>query len=91
MGEPESGRAAKRALIIVSRRSPHWPKAWTLSEELVTIALGVMQKKQLIPLDVQSNNHSAITFLAKERWDLRMFIVFDLFHDTYTTLTRPIF
>ncbi|KAJ2892368.1 hypothetical protein MKZ38_009944 [Zalerion maritima] len=82
MDEIGSGRAAKRVLIVVSRTSPHWFKAWTSSEELITIALELMQEKQLISLDTQ-NDASVIRFLAKERWDLRTFIVFDIFHDTY--------
>lgn len=80
--EFESSRAAKRVLIIVSRNSPHWIKAWTSSEELIVSAIGVMQEKQLIPSDAR-DDPSAITFLAKERRDLRTLIVFDLFHDAY--------
>lgn len=49
---------------------------------MVDIALRLMQEEQLIPLDVQ-NHPSTIRVLAKERWDLRTFIVFDIFHDTY--------
>lgn len=29
------------------------------------------------------HDRSAVMFLAKERWDSRIFIVFDVFHDTY--------
>jgi hypothetical protein len=82
MGESQCGRAAKRVLILVSRRSPHWVAAWDSSEELVTIALNILEEKGFIPSDV-GNSHSAIRFLAKERWDVRTFIVFDIFHDTY--------
>lgn len=82
MGEFESGRSPKRILILVSRKSPYWVTAWDSSGERVTIALNILEEKGLIPSDV-GNSHSAIRFLAKERWDLRTFIVFDIFHDTY--------
>ncbi|KAM7188714.1 hypothetical protein V8F33_010484, partial [Rhypophila sp. PSN 637] len=73
---------AKRVLIVVSRTSHHWSKAWTSSKELITIALRVLQQEELIPSYVHSDS-SSITLLATERWDLRTFIVFDIFHDTY--------
>lgn len=82
MGEPRGGRAAKRVLILVSRKSPHWVTAWDSNEELVTIALTILEEKGFIPPDAE-NSHSTVRFLAKERWDLRTFIVFDIFHDTY--------
>lgn len=84
MGELRGGRGAKRVLILVSRKSPHWVAAWESSEELVTIALNILEEKGFLPSsDAAGNNHSEIRFLAKERWDLRTFIVFDIFHDTY--------
>lgn len=79
MGELRGGRAAKRVLILVSRKSPHWVAAWDSSDDLVTNALNILEEKGFIP----SDSHSATRFLAKERWDLRTFIVFDIFHDTY--------
>lgn len=82
MDHAESCKAAKRVVIIVSKRSPHWLKAWASAEEMVTIALRLMQEQQLIPPGVQ-DHPSTIRVLAKERWDLRTFIVFDIFHDTY--------
>lgn len=82
MDEIDIRRPAKRVLIIVSRRSPHWQKAWTYSEELIPTALRILRDMHLIPPDTP-NDPSAITFLAKERWDSRIFLVFDMFHDTY--------
>lgn len=82
-GELKSGRAPKRVLILVSRKSPHWVAAWDSSEELLPIALNILEEKEFIPSDA----HSAARFLAKERWDLRTFIVFDIFHDTYNPHT----
>ncbi|KAJ4315791.1 hypothetical protein N0V84_008195 [Fusarium piperis] len=82
MDENGSERSPKRVLIAVSRRSPHWVKAWASSEELITVALGLMQEKQLISRDTR-NDPRAIKFLATERWDMRTYIVFDIFYDTY--------
>jgi len=82
MDKLETESAARRVLIVVSRKSRHWLKAWTSSEELITIALGVLQQDELISSDAQSDS-SVIKLLATERWDLRTFIVFDIFHDTY--------
>lgn len=78
MDPTESLRIAKRIVIIVSRNSPHWQNAWDSTEELVAIALGLLREKQLIPLDVQDLT-SGIRVMAKERWGLRAFIVFDMF------------
>lgn len=75
-------REAKRVLIMVSRRSPQWEKAWAFPEELIVIALRLAQESGLLPPCVQEDS-SATRFLAKERWDGRVFIVFDVYHDTY--------
>lgn len=75
-------RNAKRALLVVSPTSRHWSQAWTSSKELIPIALRVFQEEELIPTDLHSDS-SQITLIATERWDLRTFIVFDMFHDSY--------
>jgi hypothetical protein len=78
----ESRRAAKRVAIIVSKRSPHWLKAWASSDEVIAIALKLIHEERLIEFDAQ-NDASAVRVLAKERWDLRTYIVFDVFHHAY--------
>ncbi|CAG9945387.1 unnamed protein product [Clonostachys rosea f. rosea IK726] len=80
--ENGSGRTPKRVVIAVSRKSPHWAKAWTSSEELIAVALGLMQEKHLILPETQTDL-SAIRFLAMEIWGIRTYIVFDVFHGTY--------
>jgi hypothetical protein len=82
MDPTESLRIAKRIVLIVSRNSPHWQNAWDSAEELVALELGLLREKQLIPPDVQDLT-LGIRVMAKERWCLRTFIVFDMFHDTY--------
>ena len=81
MDNIEVESVAKRVLVVVSRKSPHWSKAWNSSQELVAIALRIMQNTHLVAPNVD-DDPSAITFLAKERWDSRIFIVFDIFHNT---------
>jgi hypothetical protein len=41
-----------------------------------------MQEKHLVSPDTP-NDPCAIKFLATERWDIRTYIVFDVFHDSY--------
>lgn len=45
MDKIETRKAARRVLIIVSRSSPHWPKAWSSSEDLITVAGRPMENK----------------------------------------------
>ena len=45
MDESVSERVAKRVLIVVSRKSPHWDAAWASSEALVPIALGILTRR----------------------------------------------
>ena len=82
MNSVQAERRAKRVLIMVSRRSPQWEKAWTSPEELIAIAQRLAQESGLLPQGVQ-DDPSATRFLAKERWDGRTFIVFDVYHDAY--------
>lgn len=67
---------------MVSRNSPDWQSAWEATEALVVMALRLLQEKQLIPRNVQDLT-ADIRVMAKERWGLRTFIVFDMFHYTY--------
>ncbi|KIH88781.1 hypothetical protein SPBR_09011 [Sporothrix brasiliensis 5110] len=82
MEHAESGRIAKRVVVVVSRKSRYWATAWASSEGLIAVAFRLLQVERLIPSDAQ-NNPSTVTFIAKERWDLRTYLVFDIFHDTY--------
>jgi len=82
MEHVEEGRIAQRVLVVVSRQSPHWLTAWASSDELIDVAFRLLRIKKLIPSDTE-NDSSTVMFLAKERWDLRTFLVFDIFHNTY--------
>jgi len=71
-----------RVLISVSRNSPYWSNAWESSEEVIIIALRLIQENNLVPLDT-FDDPSTQRFLAVERWNSRTYIVFDIFHHTY--------
>ncbi|KND93255.1 hypothetical protein TOPH_02395 [Tolypocladium ophioglossoides CBS 100239] len=86
MEHVEGSKAPKRVLVVVSPKSPHWHAAWDSSDELVAVAFALLQQTQLIPQDAQ-NDSSTVRLLAKERWDVRRFLVFDLFHKTYNADT----
>ncbi|CCF43617.1 hypothetical protein CH063_03117, partial [Colletotrichum higginsianum] len=42
-----------------------------------------MEEKHLISPNITPNDPDAVKLLATERWDIRTYIVFDVFHDTY--------
>jgi len=71
----------RRVLVSVSRKSPHYSNAWTSCQEVIHVALRVMSEQGMIastPDDVLQYQ-----LLATERWDLRTYIVFDMFNELY--------
>ncbi|KAJ0158284.1 hypothetical protein CTA2_11936 [Colletotrichum tanaceti] len=76
-------RTPRRVVVAVSRKSPHWAKAWASGEEMVALALRLMEEKHLIPPGLTPDDPCAVKLLATERWDIRTYVVFDVFHDTY--------
>lgn len=81
-GENSSTCAATRILISISINSRLYEKAWSASEELILLALEVLRKKQLRPLDV--DDESAARLVATERCGLRTMTVFDIWYDSYS-------
>src|SRR5437868_15263469 len=78
MGNPEP----KRVFVSVSSKSPYWPKSWTSSEEVIGAALRLVMEEGLIEPGIHDAS-SEWLFMAKERWNTKIFIVFDMFNDTY--------
>ncbi|PHH75482.1 hypothetical protein CDD80_2352 [Ophiocordyceps camponoti-rufipedis] len=74
---------AKRILISISRKSSHWSTAWTCPDEVMAVALGLINEDHLISSDGY-NDASKCLFVAKERWDVRIFIVFDVYNQGYS-------
>lgn len=72
---------AKRVIISVSSKSPYWSEAWESSFEVCQVALELIEKSKLISFDTGELPKSK--FLVKERWNVRTFVVFDIFHDAY--------
>ncbi|KAK6211160.1 hypothetical protein QIS74_10424 [Colletotrichum tabaci] len=88
MDKQRGERTPKRVVIAVSRKSPYWAKAWVSGEELIALALRLMEEKHLISPNITTpNDPDAVKLLATERWDIRTYIVFDVFHNTYNPVT----
>ncbi|KAH8707023.1 hypothetical protein GQ44DRAFT_493386 [Phaeosphaeriaceae sp. PMI808] len=73
-------KAPTRVLISISRKSECWDRAWGASEEVISDALGLLQKTFS---DLHVHRDSSYLFIAKERWDMRIFIIFDFQHVSY--------
>ncbi|KJZ72247.1 hypothetical protein HIM_08389 [Hirsutella minnesotensis 3608] len=69
---------ARRVLVSVSPKSPHYNVAWKSPDEIVRIALALMKERNLITL----NDAPAPRLLGIERWH-RIHIVFDIHNDLY--------
>jgi hypothetical protein len=70
-----------RVLLNISCKSCHWQTACESPEEIVKIAIDAIQKNNwLSPNASASLKH---TLLVTEKWTPQVFIVFDLFNDSY--------
>ncbi len=76
-----------RVLVHVSRKGPHWAKAWESPEDVISIALELVKESSLAPPD---SNEPLPRFLVKERWNVRAFVIFDIFHGLYDPDTAHI-
>lgn len=81
MAAMETGeRNATRVLLIVSQSSPHWSRSWDSTEDILPTALEALRESQLVgreDMDVSPR------LLVKQKWHLRVLIVFDLFNNDY--------
>ncbi|KAJ2904909.1 hypothetical protein MKZ38_006950 [Zalerion maritima] len=82
MAENPGERAVKRVFVSVSPKSRHWPKAWESSEEMIEVALAKIKENDPTALSAGGGVLNP-TFLVKERWTSQIWIVFDIFNDTY--------
>lgn len=69
-----------RVLVSVSSRNPHYSEAWTSCQEVINIALQLIREKSLIAFDADDPRYQV---LATERWNMRVYIVFDIFNELY--------
>ncbi len=82
-GEPQP----TRVVVHASTKGQHWTKAWESPEDVIEIALGLVKESGLAPPD----SHKPLPrFLVKERYNTRIFVVFDIFHDLYDPDTAHI-
>ncbi|KAJ2904252.1 uncharacterized protein MKZ38_008463 [Zalerion maritima] len=81
MAESEHSADPKRVLVSVSHKSPHWSMAWVAGGDVMAIALQLLKDRSLV--SPNTGIHEDCLLLATDRWDLRTFIVFDVFHKTY--------
>lgn len=83
MEKPENTPAAapQRIVVSISRRSSYWSTARESSEEVISYVLRLLGEDDLV-LDKYDDPASCL-FLAKERWDQRTYIIFDIFHTSY--------
>lgn len=74
---------ARRIFVDVSRRSSLYGDAWDSPEKIIQAAVDTLQdpERHLMPVG-GIDTPPPVRFLAKERWQ-RVFVVFDVFHDTY--------
>jgi len=67
-----------RVLINVSRKNSYWSEAWQSPKKVIFAAL------ELMGIKVAERD---MLFLAKERWNKRVYIVIDIFNDRYDSTT----
>ena len=70
-----------RVVVIISNKSPYWGRSWTSPEEILLAAYQILKDSNLIqyPFDRQPG----MRLLAKQRWQTRIFLVFDIANALY--------
>jgi hypothetical protein len=74
-------QTAVRVLLIVSKTNSFWTQSWSSTEEILVAALSALRKSQLIKH--HDDIEVPLRILAKEKWDSRVFIIFDIFNFAY--------
>ena len=71
---------AVRVLLIISHSSPHWSQSWDSTEDILPTALEALRESQLIG---REDMDMPPRLLVKQKWHLRILVVFDLFNEDY--------
>ncbi|KAH7324257.1 hypothetical protein B0I35DRAFT_423808 [Stachybotrys elegans] len=75
-----------RILVIVKHKHlDGWKQAWDEPQKIITCVLKKLHYDHLISLD-DTYDSSDCRFIAVERWDPLVFLVFDLFNVEYNHL-----
>ncbi|KAL4894561.1 hypothetical protein BDV59DRAFT_12852 [Aspergillus ambiguus] len=70
-----------RVLVIISDKNAYWEQSWSSSEEILPAAYQVLEDNKLIHYP---HSHQPQTkLLAKQRWQTRVFLVFDIANTSY--------
>lgn len=71
----------QRVLVIISNKSAYWEQAWSSSEDLLPVAFDILKYNHL--LEGTHNRQPKLKLLAKQKWETRVFIVFDISNTSY--------
>jgi len=69
---------AVRVLLIVSQSNPLWSQSWSSTEAILPSAIDILRQNQLIKQESIETR-----LLIKQKWPLRVLIVFDICNNTY--------
>lgn len=71
-----------RVLVIVSNKNATlWERSWSASEDILPVALGALEENHLLSSNPTENLEMKL--LAKQRWQTRVFLVFDISNTSY--------
>ena len=76
-------QGATRILVIISRASSHWDTR-RQPEAIEKAIFALAQSHEVLHLDPETCN---IRFIAEERWDTRVFLIFDINNSHYESST----
>lgn len=77
----EGEQEAVRVLLIVSRNNPYWSQSWLSTEDVFSVAITAIREACLVS---KEESEAPIRLLVKQKWPLRVLIVFDIFHNNYS-------
>ncbi|KAF2189288.1 hypothetical protein K469DRAFT_62549 [Zopfia rhizophila CBS 207.26] len=76
----EKEQKAVRVLLIVSQNSPYWSQSWLSTEDVFPVALKAIRQAGLIG---KGETELPLRLLVKQKWPLRVLIVFDISNNSY--------
>jgi hypothetical protein len=72
---------ARRVLVSISAKSGHWPRAWDHSEEVINTAVACIERNGTAVFSADRPPQPSV--IVKEKWTTRLWIVFDIFNNSY--------
>lgn len=74
-----------RVLVIISNKNPYWAQSWSDSEEILPSTYQILKENNL--MQGPSSHQPELRLLAKQRWQTRVFLVFDIANASYDPQT----